>query len=107
MEFALTLRRVRPVSIPVNVLSPIAGTPLGNTPLLEEDEILDTLALFRMIHPTVQIRFAGGRARMSRQGQMEAMHIAVNSAIVGDLLTTIGSTIADDKQMVQEAGYKF
>jgi len=39
VEFALTLRKAQPVSIPVNVLSPIPGTPLGDTPLISEDEI--------------------------------------------------------------------
>lgn len=107
VEFALTLRRARPVSIPVNVLSPIPGTPLGDMPLISEDEILDSVAIIRMIHPTVQIRFAGGRARMSKQAQLLAMHIAVNSGIVGDLLTTIGSTIAEDKELAKEAGYEF
>lgn len=107
VEFALTLRKAQPVSIPVNVLSPIPGTPLGDTPLISEDEILDSVAIIRLIHPTVQIRFAGGRARMSKEAQLQAMRIAVNSGIVGDLLTTIGSTIAEDKELAREAGYKF
>ncbi|MDE6332769.1 MAG: biotin synthase BioB, partial [Muribaculaceae bacterium] len=58
IEFALTLRKARPVSIPVNVLSPIKGTPLGETTRISEDEILDTIAMIRLIHPAVQIRFA-------------------------------------------------
>lgn len=107
VEFALTLRKAQPVSIPVNVLSPIPGTPLGDTPLISEDEILDSVAIIRLIHPTVQIRFAGGRARMSKEAQLQAMRIAVNSGIVGDLLTTIGSSIAEDKELAREAGYKF
>ena len=107
VEFARTLRKAQPVSIPVNVLSPIPGTPLGDTPLISEDEILDSVAVIRLIHPTVQIRFAGGRARMSKEAQLQAMRIAVNSGIVGDLLTTIGSSIAEDKELAREAGYKF
>lgn len=107
VEFALELRKARPASIPVNVLSPIKGTPLGETPLISEDEILDTVAIMRMVHPTVQIRFAGGRARMSREAQREALRIGVNSGVVGDLLTTIGSTIAEDKELAREAGYEF
>ncbi|MDE7427024.1 MAG: biotin synthase BioB [Muribaculaceae bacterium] len=105
IEFALTLRRVKPASIPVNVLCPIPGTPLADVPLMEEDEILDTLAIIRLIHPRVQIRFAGGRARMSEQGQLEAMRIAVNGAIMGDMLTTVGSTVEHDKKLIEDAGY--
>lgn len=107
VEFALTLRKAHPVSIPVNVLSPIPGTPLADTPLINEDEILDSLAIIRLIHPAVQIRFAGGRARMSKDAQLLALRIAVNGGIVGDLLTTIGSTIDEDKQLANKAGYSF
>ena len=62
VEFALTLRRIRPVSIPINILVPIAGTPLEKTEPISDNEILLTVALFRMAHPTVQLRLAGGRA---------------------------------------------
>ena len=107
MELALTLRQVEPASIPINILSPIKGTPLENTEFISEQEILITVALFRFAHPKTQIRFAGGRARLSRPAVLRAMQIAVNGAIVGDLLTTIGSTIADDKLLATEAGYTF
>lgn len=107
VEFALTLRRARPVSIPINILNPIPGTPLENTAPISDDEILDTVALFRFIHPATQLRFAGGRARLSRETQLEAMRIGINGAIVGDLLTTIGSTTDQDRSLAEEAGYKF
>ncbi len=106
-ELALTLRRIRPASIPLNILSPIPGTPLENQPTLSEDEIVDTVALFRMIHPKVQIRFAGGRSRLSEEAQHEALLVGVNGAIVGDLLTTVGSSIDRDKERVTLAGYHY
>lgn len=106
-EFALALREARPVSIPINILSPIKGTPLQDTPPVTDDEILDTVAIFRLAHPRVVLRFAGGRARLSRQVQLEAMRIGINGCIMGDLLTTVGSTVADDKRLISEAGYEF
>ena len=107
VELALTLREVSPASIPVNILCPIPGTPLAGQPPLTEEEILTTLAIFRFVHPTVQIRFAGGRSKLSREGQLLAMKIAVNGAIVGDLLTTVGSQVEDDRKLTAEAGYDF
>lgn len=104
VELALELRRVRPVSIPINILCPIPGTPLEDTPGLTPEEILDTIALFRMIHPTVTLRFAGGRAQLDRDTQLRAIRIGMNGAIVGDLLTTIGSTVAADTRLITEAG---
>lgn len=107
MELAIELRRVQPHSIPINVLSPIAGTPLENTEPISEKEILLTYALYRFAHPRTQIRFAGGRARLSKETALRALKVAANGGIVGDLLTTIGSTIDEDKALVTAAGYEF
>lgn len=107
VELALTLRQVKPLSIPINLLHPIPGTPLENAAPLSEEEILRTVAVFRFVHPGVQLRFAGGRALMSEHTQLRAMRIAVNGAIVGDLLTTIGSTVDADRKRIAEAGYEF
>ena len=92
-EFALTLRRARPHSIPVNILSPIPGTPLEGTAPISDDEILDTIAIMRLTHPAVEICFAGGRARLSREVQLEAMRVGINGGLVGDMLTTVGLSL--------------
>jgi biotin synthase-like enzyme len=63
--------------------------------------------VFRFAHPKVQLRFAGGRQQLSREAQLEALRIGMNSGVVGDLLTTVGSTIAQDQKLVGEAGYDF
>ena len=107
VEFALDLREIAPVSIPLNVLHPIPGTPLENQPPLTDTEILDTVAIFRLVHPRVIIRFAGGRDRISQHAQREALRIGVNGAIMGDLLTTVGAQINQDKEMIKECGYEF
>lgn len=107
MELAITLRKVNPTSIPINILCRIPGTPLEDAEVLSDDEILLTVALFRFAHPKVTLRFAGGRARLSREVQRQALRIGINGAIIGDLLTTIGSTINEDKELVESAGYTF
>lgn len=107
VEMAFALRDMGVASIPVNVLNPIPGTPLENTPPLSDDEILRTFALFRLINPAVYIRFAGGRTLLKPEIQEQALRGGANAAIVGDLLTTIGSGIVEDKEMFARCGFSF
>lgn len=107
VELAWELRRARPVSIPLNLLIPIPGTPLQDMEPLAEEEILRCLAVIRFLHPSARIRFAGGRTQISRDTQLRAMRMAVNGAIMGDMLTTVGSTVEDDKKTIREAGYDY
>ena len=107
IELALELLRVEPASIPINILCPIPGTPLENQEPLDEEEVLLTLAFFRMIHPGATLRFAGGRAKLSRETQLRALRIGMNGSIMGDMLTTIGSKVEDDKRLIAEGGYRY
>lgn len=105
IELAIALREVRPESIPINILSPVKGTPLSDTAPIDDEEILLTVAVFRFLHPGAELRFAGGRGRLSREMQLKALEIGINAAVVGDLLTTVGSGIDEDKALTTEAGY--
>lgn len=107
IELALELRRVDPHSIPINLLCPIPGTPLENQKPLPEDEVLNTISFFRFIHPSKILRFAGGRAQLSRDAQLRALKIGMNGGIMGDLLTTIGSKVDEDKKLIADGGYAY
>lgn len=106
IELALTLQKLDVQSIPVNVLNPIDGTPLSGNRILEAEEILTTIALFRFINPKAHIRFAGGRNLLSVETQKRALHAGVSAALVGDYLTTIGTKVNEDKVMISNAGFE-
>lgn len=106
IEMAFALRQIGVVSIPINILNPIPGTPMEGTAQLSDDEILRTFAMFRLINPRAHIRFAGGRNQIAHI-QDKALKSGVSAALVGDLLTTIGSNIEQDKELFKRCGFEF
>lgn len=106
LQLAEEARDAGAVSMPVNILQPIKGTPLADTPLIGEDEIIRTIALFRLIAPKCVLRFAGGRARLSKDAMARIMRGGLNGALVGDLLTTVGNTLAEDRDLFVRTGYE-
>ncbi len=107
VDFALELRDLDVDSVPINILNPIKGTPLQDTPLISEDDIIRTVAVFRFILPTKSLRFAGGRMRLSHDSMLRIMTGGMNGVLMGDMLTTVSNTIADDRVLFKEAGLKF
>jgi len=104
IEMAFALRDIGVNSVPINVLQPIAGTPLESEPPISQDDIFRTFAIFRIINPIAQIRFAGGRAAFADKMET-ALACGVSAAIVGDMLTTIGSNVNEDFETFRRLGY--
>lgn len=107
IDLALELRELDVDSVPVNILNPIKGTPLENTPLIAEDEVIRTMAIFRFLLPDKTIRFAGGRARMSATSNERMLTGGVNGILMGDMLTSVGNSVAEDKATVRKLGLTF
>lgn len=100
-------REAGAVSVPVNILNPIPGTPLESTAPIGEEEIVRSLALMRFVAPDCVIRFAGGRARISERATRRMLTGGVNGALVGDMLTTVGNDMEGDFEMFRSLGYRF
>lgn len=107
LDFAFELAELGVDSVPLNILDPIPGTPLENIPLISEEEIIRTAAMFRLILPQKSIRFAGGRKRLSQESMLRMMTGGVNGVLMGDMLTTISNTIAQDRKLFEKAKMEF
>jgi adenosylmethionine-8-amino-7-oxononanoate aminotransferase len=105
VEFAFALAAVAPDSIPVNILHPIPGTPLGTLPPPAADHILDAVCILRLANPRTPLRFAGGRTLLDDATARLAIHCGIDAGIAGTLLTTPGASYATDRSLALEAGY--
>ena len=105
MDMGLTIAEIGADSIPINALMPIPGTPFGDLPVLSEDEILRSIALFRFLNPTAGIRVAAGRILM-REGGRRAFLSGANAALTGEMLTTAGNDMDQDLSMFHSMGFE-
>ncbi len=103
IDMALSLKELDPKTVPINILNPIKGTPLEDyKDKIDEEEILKTICIFRIILPKALLRYAGGRTlRLSKENQKRGMLAGINSLLVGNYLTTVGSTPKEDKEMLK------
>ena len=104
VELAAKLAELKVDSIPVNLLSPVKGTPLEQINPLSKEMVLTTFAIFRFLNPRATIRFAGGRLQI-RSFQAEALHAGINAALTGDYLTTTGANVSEDICDFKQAGF--
>jgi biotin synthase len=105
VDVAIELRSLGVESIPVNFLNSIEGTPLEAVHELNPRYCLKTLCLLRLMHPSTEIRIAGGREVNLRSMQAQGLY-AANSMFVSDYLTTKGQAAAEDFQMVEDLGFE-
>ena len=102
IEMALELAEIQPESIPVNILMPIKDTPFENYyDRINEENILRTLAIFKIANPKSVLRFCGGRMRLSDENQKLALKTCVEGILIGNYLTTVGKNPRDDFNTVK------
>jgi biotin synthase len=91
-------------SVPINLLNPREGTPLGNEKKLTPLEAVKAIAIFRFILPTQILRYAGGREAVLGEWQRQGLKSGINAMLIGNYLTTLGQSPEDDHAMLAELG---
>ena len=106
IDLAYELKAIKAECVPVNILNPRPGTPLGNIKPLEPMEIINYIAIYCLIQPKATIKIAGGREINLRDLQAMAMQAGANGLILGNYLTTMGRNPGMDLQMLRDLGFK-
>lgn len=105
IEMAMELAEIQPDSIPINILMPIPQTPFENYgDRIDEENILRTLAVFKIANPNSVLRFCGGRLRLSEKNQELALKTCVEGILTGNYLTTTGKSPQEDLKTVEKLG---
>jgi len=105
-DMLLALKRLEPKSVPINFLIPVCGTPFAQIQhKLTPVRCLKVLAVARLIHPTAELRVAGGREYHLRSMQPMALFI-VNSMFINGYLTEGGDGPDVAMHMIEDAGFE-
>lgn len=105
IDMCFDLRELGVKSMPINILSAIAGTPFEKLPKLSNDEYCRIIAIYRFINPCAYIRLAGGRNILGDDGE-KAFKSGANATITDDLLTIHGVKNSKDFELVKSLGFK-
>ncbi|MBT6177380.1 MAG: biotin synthase BioB [Deltaproteobacteria bacterium] len=94
-----------PDSLPVNMLVPVKGTPMENTPLVDPLELVRSIATARILCPEARVRLSAGRKSLSQEGQTLCFLAGANSIFYGEqLLTTPNNAEDEDVQLFASLG---
>ncbi|MFP4009335.1 MAG: biotin synthase BioB [Spirulinaceae cyanobacterium] len=104
VDLALALRDLEVDSVPINLLNPRQGTPLGDLPRLDPFEALKAIAIFRLILPAQILRYAGGREAVMGELQSLGLKAGINAMLIGHYLTTMGQPPERDRAMLNNLG---
>lgn len=105
VEMAMELAEIEPNSIPINILMPIPETPFENYhDKIDEENVLRTMAIFKIASPKSVVRFCGGRMRLSQENQELALKTCVEGILVGNYLTTVGREPHEDLETANKLG---
>jgi biotin synthase len=104
VEMAFELATINPTSVPINLLNPRAGTKFGDREHMDPWEAVKWIAIFRLILPAALFRLCGGRVENLGELQPLAVKAGLNGVMMGNFLTTLGSTPDEDRAMFEDLG---
>ncbi|MFN2612141.1 MAG: biotin synthase BioB [Solirubrobacterales bacterium] len=104
VEMAFELTAINPDSVPINLLNPRTGTKFGDREMMDPWEVVQWVAIFRLILPDALFRLCGGRVENLGDLAPLAVKAGLNGVMMGNFLTTLGVEPAEDREMFEKAG---
>ncbi|MGH9593355.1 MAG: biotin synthase BioB, partial [Bryobacteraceae bacterium] len=96
-----------PESVPINMLVPVEGTPLGARPAEDPLELVRMIATARILMPQSMVRLSAGRLSLSDEAQALCFLAGANSVFLGEkLLTTPNPESEADHRLFGKLGVK-
>ena len=94
-----------PESVPINLLTRVAGTPLANETPVDPLELVRTIATARILMPRSMVRLSAGRLSLSDEAQALCFLAGANSVFLGEkLLTTPNPGRDADTRLFEKLG---
>lgn len=84
MLYTLSNLQPHPESVPINILSPVPGTPLADQPEVTIWDVVRMIATARIVIPASDIRISAGRAKLSQVEQALCFMAGANSIFSSD-----------------------
>jgi biotin synthase len=104
VEMAFQLSRINPTSVPINLLNPRPGTKFGDRDHMDPWEVVKWIAIFRLVLPEALFRLCGGRVENLGELQPLAVKAGLNGVMMGNFLTTLNASPAEDRAMFTDLG---
>jgi biotin synthase len=96
-----------PESVPMNMLVPNEGTPLGGAEELDPLVMVRMIATARILMPASRVRLAAGRKGLSQESVTLCFLAGANSIFTGDKLLTTPNPGADaDQRLLETLGMR-
>lgn len=96
-----------PESVPINLLVPIAHTPLAHAEGVDDLELVRMIATARIVMPQSVLRLSAGREKMSPSLQALCFLAGANSVFIGaELLTTPNPDLQSDHALFASLGVR-
>jgi biotin synthase len=106
-ELAFTLKELDVDEVPLNFLVQVDGTPVAKegvetpSPL----QLLQIVSVFRLVLPNKNIFICAGRKHL---GDLQSLIFLAGASgiMIGDFLTTVNRSVADDLKMLSDLGFE-